>query len=528
MTSSDRSSRPPLAFRYVDAVYEDHPNPEYHGNPLIAGLPFYLTNEELIEALEALPRFDESERDHPDAVRSTYIGRLGRCAVALPRTTVLARALMDLMMEGYVGREPFLPEHRETMQRFYEAKKRGLKFQDLPDAKSVTALRSRDSGAELSTAFIGASGCGKTTTLKLIAGLVPDVIVHDSMWQVPVLLIEMPPGGKTEHGLATAIIDALHRRLPFAGYAEKYLRNVSRKNALERIYDAAALLHTHGVGLLLADESQKEKPTEEQLKRKVRPTEAKHEQLAPEHETPLIQLLIAASNKLGVPLVLVGTNELHDVMYGRFSKERRSVGHGMENWGFLERSGDVRKPNEFEALLRKLWKFQWVRKPVKLSNERADLFFELTQGNPDIVVKLFASAQRRAINEGVEELTEELVRETFKLQFKAVREALKAHEEQDPEKLLNHLDIAPVELRAGPTYAAVAAEMNEKNYQRKRQAEAAAKRKAKEAQSPQAADLAAPGRLVKLSDALKGDGAEGAVHKRLVEAGALAAEHDAV
>lgn len=517
-----------LSARYVDAVYVDHPNPEYQGNPLISALPHFLDADSLVEALEKLPEFDEGQRQHPASIRLTYIGRLSRCVVALPRTTELARALLDLMLEGYVGREPFLPEHRLIQQRLYEARKKGLRLDDLPDAKSAVALRSRDAGAELSTAFIGASGSGKTTTMKQVAGLFPQVIVHDDMWQVPVLMFELPPDGKTVHGLATAIIDALDRLLPFAGYAALYLRNVNRRNAYERIYDAAQLIQVHGVGLLIADESQKQKPTEEQLKRKERPTETRHQQLSSDHDTPLIQLLIAASNKLGVPLVLVGTNELHDVLHGRFSKQRRAVGHGFEYWNFLDRSGDVRNPNEFEALLRKLWKYQWVQKPVKLNDARANVFFELTQGNPDIMVKLFASAQRKAIRDGVEELTEDLVRETFRVEFRAVHEPLKAHEEQDPEKLLNYLDIAPVELRAGPDYPKVAAEMNERNYKRRLKAEAAAKRQTKDSEPPKPVDLkGTPTTGVKLTDALAGGNGD-SVHTRLTEAGALATKHDAV
>lgn len=521
-----------LAADYMDAIYADHPNPEYHGNPLIAALPFYLSDDELVDGLEELPNFSEAQRAHISTVRLTYIGRLSRCVVALPRTTALARALLDLMLEGYVGREPFLPEHRLKKQRLYELMKRRAPISEMPDPAPRKTRMSRDSGAELSTAFIGASGCGKTTTMKQIAKLLPPVIRHDDMWQVPVLIFELPPDGRSLHGLATAIIDALDRRLPHAGYADLFLRNVNRKNAFERIYQAAKLLHIHGVGLLIADESQKQKPSEEELRRKPSGKDAKHKQLNTEHDTPLIALLITASNKLGVPLVLVGTNELHDVLDGRFSKRRRGTGHGTEYWTFLKRSGNVREPDEFEALLRKLWRFQWVQNPLKLNNERADLFFELTQGNPDIMVKLFASSQRRAILEGVEELTDELIRETYRNEFRMVHEPLHAHAEQDPEKLVQYVDIAPVELRSGPGFAAVAAEMNQSNYERKREqrAQAAARRRAEDLEPPTAAELSAtPSKVVKLTDALEGGNTEGGTpHQRLAAAGALASKHDAI
>lgn len=529
MTSSEptRNDAKTTEFAYVEAVYEDHPNPEYKGNPLISALPFYLTDDELIEGLELLPKFSAQEREHDAGLRRTYIGRLSRCVIALPRTVALARCLLDLMLEGYVGREPFLPQHRQTLQRLYEGRKKRIPLEQIADAH-----RPREAGAELSTAFIGASGCGKSTTVKRIAELLPPVICHDDgdMWQVPVLIFELPPDGRTVHGLATAIIDALAKRLPLAGYAKKYLQNVNRKNAYERIYDAASLIQNHRVGLLIADESQKQKPSDEELKRKEDPTQTVHRQLNPEHETPLISLLITASNKLGVPLVLVGTNELHDVLHGRFSKRRRGVGHGTEDWLFLERSGDLRKPNEFEALLRKLWKYQWVQKVTKLSADRANLFFQLTQGNPDIMVKLFASAQRRAIRDGVEELTDDIIREAFKRECRGVHEPLDAHEQQDPERLVQYLDIAPVELRAGKHYAKVAAEMNESNYKRKLRAEAAARRRAKDEAPPIATELSgSPGVGANLKDALpQGISADDGVAVRLAEAGVLATKHDAV
>lgn len=525
MTSSDTPNGRSLASNYVDASYVDHPNPEYHGNPLISTLPHYLSDAELMGDLETLPEFDEREREHAAAVRMTYIGRLSRCFIALPRTVALARALLNLMFEGYVGREPFLPAHRLVLQRLYEAKKMGIKLQDLPPKHR----KGRKAGAELSTAFIGASGCGKTTTMKKISSLFPPAIRHNDMWQVPLLIFELPPDGRTLHGLATAIIDALDAALPFAGYAQTYLRKINSRNATERIYDAARLIRTHGVGLLIADESQKQKPSAKEMRLKEDPTKTTKKQLASDHETPLISLLISASNNLGVPLVLVGTNELHDVLDGRMSKLRRAVGHGTEYWGFLERSGNVRKPDEFEALLRKIWYYQWVRKPVKLSDDRAALFFELTQGNPDVMVKLFASAQRRAIRDEVEELTEHIIRETYRLELRPLHRPLKAHEQQDPEALVNYLDIAPVELRAGPNFSKVASEMHEKNLKRERKRIADERRRARDEVPPKPGQLSDGVAPENLADTLKGTlPDDGKARDRLVESGLLATKHDAV
>lgn len=458
MTSSDDEDFK-YFFPHVRAVYRDHPNPEYIGHPFISCLEFFPDDASLTSRLETLPHFDESQRSQAAAVRLTYVSSLSRIFIALARTLALVRGLSNLMLEGYVPRRPLTVAGRKRMQELYEARLN----QTVPGMG--TGAWGRDSGAELSTAFIGVAGCGKSATIKALDALYPPVIHHAdlSIWQVPILVFELPTDGRSMHGLATAIIDALDKRLPFCDYGNLYLRK-GKKNALERLYDAIKLLHIHAVGLLVADESQSEGGVGDFYSAKKGGAKTKTYR---DGEAPLISLLIAASNRLRIPLVLVGTNELHEVMGGRMSRCRRSVGHGMEYWGFLERSGNVRMPGEFEVLLRRLWKYQWVSKPVKLNDARANQFFELTQGNADLIVKLFVSAQTKAINEGIEELTPELILATYEKEFKPVIDPMRAQREQDPEKLARYADIAPIGLRDGAGFSSAAIQMHRENMQRK-------------------------------------------------------------
>ena len=137
----------------------------------------------------------------------------------------------------------------------------------------------------------------------------------------------------------------------------------------------------------------------------------------PEKETPLAKLLITASNTSQMPLVMSGTLEMKAMLSPRFSRARRMAGRGSGTWGPLERSGNLLKPGEFELLLMGLWNYQWVRLPVKLTEQWSEFIFKLTQGIPDIMVKLFESSQEAAIADRLETLTQELVEAVLAKEF---------------------------------------------------------------------------------------------------------------
>ena len=138
----------------------------------------------------------------------------------------------------------------------------------------------------------------------------------------------------------------------------------------------------------------------------------------PKSETPLTKILLTASNTSHMPVCLAGTLEMQTLVGGtRFSRSRRMSGRGSAEWLPLESSGTLAAPDEFELMLRSLWPYCWLQKPTPLNDGWVRLFYELTQGIPDILVKLYESSQEAAIANKSEELTEALVRMVFSKEF---------------------------------------------------------------------------------------------------------------
>ncbi len=403
----------------MEAHYCEQRLPHFRGNPLIEALPPSPSDDDLFDMLSVRPEFYVEQREWPTHERLHMLETLRTFLIPMSRHIELARSLDSMLRSGYVGRAPRTPEHARRFRADYP-----LVGADQPYLGGVSTI-----GAQVSALLMGTSGMGKTTAVKRIFSQFPQVIYHPEyhLYQVTRLHVEMPSDGSSIKGLAHGILHQLDQLIPGARYFETYAQK-GRTGADALMRSVARVLNMHCVGFLVADEIQN---------------------LTNSHKSAQIVMteLVSACNDLGVPLLYIGTNKAAQIFSLDFRQSRRASGHGMTEWGRLPEVADDGKPSEWREFLEVLWSYQWTRTAVALDAQLASTMYYCCQGVIDLAIKLFASAQARAILDGSEKVTARLVADVYEQEFKLLHPMVDALRKNDIEELVHFSDIAPISLQ---------------------------------------------------------------------------------
>lgn len=402
----------------VTALYTAARIPHFKGNPLIEALPPTMNDDELLSALTLMPDFQPEQRAWPTEERLLMVETLSNFMIPLSKHIELSRALDSMMRAGYVGRAPRTPGHAEIFQSIYKNQAEGKSFSQSPTSRTP----------QISTALIGISGMGKTTTVKRWCAHIPRVIYHPehNLYQIPYLHVETPSDGSSIKGLAHGILQKIDELIPGADYYNQYAQR-GRTGADTLMRSVARLMNLHLVGLLICDEVQNL-------------TNAK------KGGQTVMTELVSAANDLKVPILFIGTNKATRVLSMDFRQSRRATGHGIAPWERLE-PGTAAEPSEWDDFLSVLWQFQWTKKPVALNPLFSKYMYDCTQGVIDLAIKLFSSTQARAILDDTEMLTPELLLDVFDEDFKLVHPVIKAIQSGNLELLMEYEDVTPLNLQ---------------------------------------------------------------------------------
>ncbi len=397
------------------AIYRDHKLSEYNANPMIQALPHLMTEEEFLASVTVMPNFAPEEKFLASHLRTHCVERLSRYFEPINKTLQLQQAISVLLMQGYIARNILKPQYARRANQIYKAieGKAGKKIEDYVDVPTSAS----------GFTFIGPSGMGKTTNLKNILDLYPQVIAHPEhcVYQVVWIKVDCPHAGSLK-GLCIDVFKELDRLLG-TNYFKKF--GSTRNSEDYMLAQVAQLAHTHHLGMLVIDEMQN----------LVNARRSKDD---------LLNFLVKMDNIIGVPVIRVGTNEAYPILQGNFRNARRGTGEGGVLWDRMKQE-DEDEWDEWKFFVEGMWKYQWTKGYTVLTDEIYEAFYYETQGIIDLVVKLFKMVQWRAIAEGEEEMiTVDLIHEVAKEGLYLVKPMLDAIRSGDTEWMNRYKDIAPL------------------------------------------------------------------------------------
>ncbi|MFL5628669.1 MAG: ATP-binding protein, partial [Ktedonobacteraceae bacterium] len=387
-------------------------------NPFIEALPPIWSKERVIDMLQYYPEYQESHREWPAELRLHLIRNVLKFFEVIPIHIDLEQRLSAMVRLGYQARNPHLHDYYSNYYRDIDKKVEAL----LSRKPLISNLQS----SAIALAVVGLSGVGKSVTLGHLLGLYPQVIFHHnhrgkdfSFVQLVWLKLECPFDGSTK-GLCLNFFQALDDLFD-TNYVENYARH-GRATTDEMIKGMARLASLHAIGVLVIDEIQHLSNAKSGGSEK------------------MLSFFVELVNKIGMPVILVGTYKAMAMLNSEFRLARRSAGLGDFVWD------SMRRDETWNILLESLWKFQYTQKECHLTPQLNRTLYDVSQGITDLAVKAYMLAQARAITRGDEAITPSLIRSVTHDSFRMARPILDALKSGNIQELYNVDDVLPVDI----------------------------------------------------------------------------------
>ncbi|MGO2263488.1 AAA family ATPase [Halomonas sp.] len=400
----------------VNAIYRETCVPHYQANPLIEALPPILERKQLRAALGGKIEHRPADIFLDGQTRIHVISQLlDSFFQPLARHIELESKISIMLRQGYVGRNLATGDLATHVQNGYERIMQG----DL----SAFRFDHVESTAK-SLAFIGCSGSGKTSSLNRILATYPQLIHHPeyNFIQIVFLKIDCPHDGSLKslcHNFFREI-DAILA----TNYVKRY---VEKRHSVETLIAMMShLANTHAIGLLVIDEIQ-------------------HLSLrASGGAEKMLNFFVTLVNEISIPVVMVGTPKARPIFEMDLRSARRGAGFGSILWEPLSQADSAENilRTEWGAFTNKLWKYQWLTKASEeISAELRELWFDLSQGIMDVVIKLFVLSQIRAVVTGTERITPSIMKAVYRDELKPIHPMVEALRSGDPSKIARYSDL---------------------------------------------------------------------------------------
>lgn len=400
----------------VQAMYSDTGVSQYQGNPLIEALPPILDKRQLRDGLSGQIAFRPTDAYLDGQTRIHVIAQLlDRFFQPLSRHIELESKLSILLRQGYVGRNLATGALNAHIQNGYER----IMLGDL----GVFRFEHVQSTAK-SLAFIGCSGSGKTSSINRILATYPQLIYHKqhNFTQIVFLKIDCPHDGSLK-----SLCHNFFREID-AVLATNYVRRyVEKRHSVETLIAVMAhIANTHAIGLLVIDEIQH---------LSVRNSGGAER---------MLNFFVTLVNEISVPVVMVGTPKARPIFELDLRSARRGAGFGSILWEPISKpaADEDALRTEWGAFTGRLWKYQWLTKAApEMPDDIRDVWYDLSQGIMDVVIKLFVLSQIRAVVTGIERITPTLMKKVYEDELKPIHPMIDAIRSGDVMRIARYSDL---------------------------------------------------------------------------------------
>lgn len=340
---------------------------EFIGNPLLETIPPMddpLLNPQL---LLVRPPYKPGDRHLSASDRLTRLQRLAELHIPTKEDVMLLLSISRSLRWGYAGRNPMgMDTVRDALQEH------GIEMTEKL-RKYLTSIIAPIYGFPV----LGISGVGKTTSVQNALSLFPQAVCHKSYRGIPfekdqlVWLKVDCPGDGTPKGLCSAILRGIDEAMG-TDYAQQIIRNRMSKDVL--LVKVSQLVQSLYLGILVIDDIQNLCSTK-------RPV-----------SDELLSFMVSMANNLKIPVVMVGSPKILDLLQKEFQQAKRASGEGEIRMNLMPQDSP-----EWNRFMKILWGYQYTARRVNFTEKMEKAFFEESVGNPFVAATLYKLVQDDAI-----------------------------------------------------------------------------------------------------------------------------------
>ena len=346
--------------KIVDAQYSKSSIEKEWGNPFVEGLPELIPKDILAQKCYVLiSGYNQSKVNGLSLhEKESEIMRLQDVRIPLPHVYQMYVAMNMALKTSYTSRKL---HHSQVSLVMNDKDEKVSGIKTLPD----------DSG-DHSNGFtlIGASGCGKTTSLKMLFEQFPQLIIHKNndygeFLQIVYIKVNCFPNSNLSellNSIGKQIDNLLNNRLPVYEEAVRKAKTIGKK-----IAKICTLIEVFNIGALVLDEIQ------------LMDFDSNKESS--------FEAILTIANNTKIAVIVVGTEDAYEKMFPNLRTSRRT--------GVFIDATSYSKNREFVSKIIKLiWQYQWWDEYIpEIPKDVEDGLILISKGIIDQIIKIYMYMQ---------------------------------------------------------------------------------------------------------------------------------------